>query len=53
MALAHREQGDFIFKMDELFDDDFFAVTAHARTGNIPAAFDVCGGVGHALAFAR
>ena len=53
LALANGEQGDFKLEVDELFDDHFLAVAAHARARVVPAGLNVGGGFGHALAFAR
>ena len=53
IALPNGEEGDFKLKVDELFDDDFFAITAHAGARIVPAGLNVGFGFGNALPLAR
>ena len=53
ISLANGEEGDFKFKVDELFNNDFLSVAAHACAGIVPTGLDVGLGFGHALTLTR
>ena len=53
IALPNGEEGDFKLKVDEFFNDDFFAIATHAGACIVPTGLNVGLGLGNALPLAR